>query len=83
MGCTEIVAVSPEVGPLYRDFFQSVEIPPRYIDARIHIVRPKRELADIGVDYMKVTDEGLNLAYELGIEAGKEFAKSGAISMAP
>jgi hypothetical protein len=79
MGCTEIVAVSPEVGPLYRDLFQSAEIPSKYLDAQIYLIRPKRDLAELGVDYMKVTDEGLNVAYELGIEAGKEFIKSGAI----
>jgi hypothetical protein len=83
MGCTDIVAVSTEVGPLYRDFFQSIEIPSRYLGARIHLVRPKRELADIGVDYMKVTEEGLGFAYELGVDAGKEFTKSSAISRTP
>jgi predicted patatin/cPLA2 family phospholipase len=83
MGCAEIVAISPEVGTLYRDFFQSVEMPSRYLDARIHLVRPRRELADMGVDYMKVTDEGLHLAYELGVDAGEEFAESCAISTAP
>ena len=82
MGCTEVIAVSPEVGPLYRDFFQSVEIPSKYLDAQIHLIRPKRDLAEIGVDYMKVTDEGLNVAYELGIEAGREFTKSVVISRA-
>jgi len=83
MGCTEIIAVSAEVGPLYRDFFQSVEIPTRYLNAQIHLIRPKREVAEMGVDYMKVTDEGLNVVYKLGIDAGKQFAKSGAISRAP
>ena len=83
MGCTEIVAVSPEVGPLYTDFFQTTEVPSRYLDAHIHLIRPKSELADVGVDYMKVTEEGLTLAYELGVDAGKEFMTSGAISKAP
>jgi predicted acylesterase/phospholipase RssA len=80
MGCAEVIAVSPEVGSLYRDFFQSDEIPAKYLDTQIHLIRPKRDVAEMGVDYMKVTDEGLNVVYELGIEAGAQFAKSGAIS---
>jgi hypothetical protein len=83
MGCAEVVAVSPELGPLYRDFFQSREVPTSYLDAHIHLIRPKRELADMGVDYMKVTDEGLHLAYELGVNAAEEFTESCAISPAP
>ena len=80
MGCTEIIAISPEAGPLYRDFFQSAEIPSKYLDAKIHVIRPKSDVAEIGVDYLKVTEEGLIRVYELGIEAGRDFTKSGAIS---
>jgi len=82
MGCTEIIAISSEVGPLYRDFFQSFEIPSGYLDARIHLIKPQSELAEIGVDYMKVSDEGLHIAYDLGLQAGKEFAKSHTITKA-
>jgi hypothetical protein len=33
-------------------------------------------LAEIGVDYMNATDEGLEKAYELGLRAGTEFLQS-------
>jgi len=33
-------------------------------------------LAEIGVDYLNVTNEGLEKAYELGLRAGTEFLQS-------
>jgi hypothetical protein len=33
-------------------------------------------LAEIGLDYMNVTNEGLDKAYELGLRAGTEFLQS-------
>jgi hypothetical protein len=39
-------------------------------------VQPLLNLAEIGVDYMNVTDEGLEKAYELGLRAGTEFLHS-------
>jgi hypothetical protein len=79
MGCTKIIAVSPEEGPLYRDFFQSSQIPTSHANASIYLIKPRRNLVELGVDYMKVTATGLCAAYELGREAGKEFLDSGAI----
>jgi hypothetical protein len=80
IGCTEIVAISPEEGHLYRDFFQSSEIPSSLSNASIHVIKPRRSLVELGVDYMKATSSGLAAAYELGREAGSEFLESGAIA---
>jgi len=33
-------------------------------------------LAEIGVDYMNVAEDGLEEAYELGLRAGTEFLQS-------
>ena len=73
MGCATVIAISPESGPLYRDFFESSEVPSKYGDSTIHLIKPDRNLADIGVDYMKVTNEGLEEAYYWGREAGRAF----------
>jgi hypothetical protein len=76
MGCQDVIAISPEPGVLYRDFFQSEEIPSSYGRSRIHVIKPKRNLAEIGVEYIKVTEKGLCEAYELGRQEGKVFLAS-------
>lgn len=80
MGCTEVIAISPEVGPLYRDFFQSSEIPSSHLNTRIHLIRPSLDLAEVGVDYLHATDEGFISAFELGRKAGEEFIDSGTLT---
>jgi hypothetical protein len=76
LGCDRVVAISPEPGLFYRDLFQNEIIPISYNSIPIDVVQPKSDLAAIGVDYMKVTDEGLDAAFELGKEAGKAFLTS-------
>jgi hypothetical protein len=65
-GCDAVIAISSETGPLYRDFFQAEAVPAAYGSTPIHIVRPPVNLSELGVDYMKVTDEGLEKAYDMG-----------------
>jgi len=75
-GCDIVIAISPEAGQVYRDFFQAEKLPSSYGKIPILLVQPLLNLAEIGVDYMSVTDEGLEKAYELGLRAGKEFLRS-------
>jgi hypothetical protein len=76
LGCDRVVAISPEPGLFYRDLFQNEIIPISYNSIPIDVVQPESDLAAIGVDYMKVTDEGLDAAFELGKEAGRAFLTS-------
>jgi len=71
-----VIAISPESGPLYRDFFQSEVLPASYNEAKIHIVQPVSNLASIGVDYLKASEEGLVAAFDLGKKSGDDFLKS-------
>jgi len=75
-GCDKVIAISPEAGPVYRDFFRAVKLPSSYGNIPILIVQPLLNLAEIGVDYANVTEEGLERAYELGLRAGTEFLQS-------
>jgi hypothetical protein len=75
-GCDKVIAISPEAGQVYRDFFQAEKLPSLYGKVPILKVQPLLNLAEIGVDYMNVTDEGLEKAYELGLRAGTEFLQS-------
>ena len=75
-GCDKVIALCPEAGAVYRDFFRAEKLPSSYGDIPILIVQPLLNLAEIGVDYMNVTDEGLDKAYELGLRTGIEFLQS-------
>lgn len=76
LGMDTIIAISPEVGPMYRDFFQSEVIPQSWNGTTIHFVQPKQNLSELGVDYLKATDDGLETAYELGRQMGSDFIES-------
>jgi predicted acylesterase/phospholipase RssA len=75
-GCDKVIAISAEAGQVYRDFFRAEKLPSSYGKIPILIVQPLSNLAEIGVDYMNYTDEGLEKAYELGLRAGTEFLRS-------
>ncbi len=75
-GCDKVIAISPEAGQVYRDFFQAEKLPSSYGKIPILIVQPLLNLAEIGVDYSNVTEDGLEKAYELGLRAGTEFLQS-------
>ena len=48
-------------------------MPASYADVPIRIVHPSSNLSEIGVDYLKVTEDGLARAYEQGRRAGESF----------
>ena len=73
MGYDEIIAISPECGPLHHDFFDAEEIPPVWHDAPIRRIQPDVDLNDFGVNYTQATEEGLLAACQLGEEKGGEF----------
>jgi hypothetical protein len=75
-GCNKVIAISPEEGQVYRDFFRAEKLPSSYGNIPILMVQPLLNLAEIGVNYVNVTDEGLEKAYELGLRAGTEFLQS-------
>ena len=77
LACDRVVAISPELGDVYRDLFQTEVLPMSHDSVPIDIIQPQVDLAEIGVDYLKVTDEGLETAFELGREAGKTYLSLG------
>jgi hypothetical protein len=72
-GCNKVIAVSPEHGEVYRDLFQVELMPTSHNSVPIDMIQPQNNLAEIGVDYMKVTDEGLEAGFELGRQAGNRY----------
>jgi len=75
MGCRRVIAVSPESGPVYTDFFQSARLPDSHAGTPIRVIQPARNLAEMGVDYLKVTGPGLDAAYGEGRRAGDAFVE--------
>ena len=75
LGCRRVIAISPESGPVYTDFFQSSLLPVSHRGVPIRVIQPPRDLAEIGVDYLKATDQGLAAAYAEGRRAGDAFVE--------
>jgi hypothetical protein len=71
-----VIAISSEEGQVYRDFFRAEKLPSSYGNIPILIVKPSLNLAEIGVNHVNVTEEGLEKAYELGLRAGTAFLRS-------
>jgi hypothetical protein len=76
LGCERVIAISPEHGLVYRDLFQNDTIPTSYNSVPVDVVQPGSDLAAVGVDYMKVTDKGIDIVFEHGREAGKAYLAS-------
>lgn len=75
-GYTEVIGISTEIGPAYRDIFADDAIPETINGAPIHLVRPAFDLKDIGVDFTSCTADGLMAAFQHGEEQGRAFLKT-------
>ncbi len=72
-GYGEVIAVATEPGELYRDIFGREPIPDVWEGAPIYVIRPARDLVEMGVNFTEVSEEGMVAVYEYGMEKGKEF----------
>jgi hypothetical protein len=75
LGYDQVIAIVPEPGPAYRDFFQSEPIPSSWQDVPIHLIQPDVSLGKLGVDYTTATPDGFDAVYRHGKEEGSEFVK--------
>lgn len=72
-GYDEIVIISTETGPLYRDIFADTILPEAVDGVSIHVIRPDMDLKTIGVDFASCTAEGLLEAFAHGEAKGCTF----------
>lgn len=70
---THIVAVLTEQGTVNLDFFSNTPIPDKISNSSIMFIKPDVDLKEFGVDFFIATDEGIALAYQHGLEKGKDF----------
>jgi hypothetical protein len=76
-GYDRVIAISPEPGELFRDFFQSLAVPSSWKGKPIPIIRPDASLSEIGVDFLKADPEGLARAFDMGRRKGAAFLADG------
>jgi predicted acylesterase/phospholipase RssA len=75
-GYSEVIGISTEVGPAYRDIFADEAIPQTLNGVPIRLIQPEYELKDIGVDFTSCTAEGLIAAFQHGQAQGRAFLQS-------
>lgn len=73
LGYSTIIAISTEVGEMYRDIFADSPIPDHIKDVPIYKIRPDEELSEIDVDFTSCTAEGLVKAFQHGQAKGQAF----------
>lgn len=72
-GYSEVIAIATEPGVIYRDLFQTEQIPTSFKGVPIHIIQPDVDPKELGVDFTDATEEGLFAVYRHGEEKGREF----------
>jgi hypothetical protein len=73
LGYPRVIAVSVDPGPLTHDLFAREPIPATWRGAAIALIRPRYDLATIGVEFTTATEDGLIAAYQHGHDQGNAF----------
>jgi len=74
-GFDNVIAIVPEIGPVAHNFFNTLYINDKIEDKNIQLIQPPYDLKKIGVDYLKVENDGFQKGFDIGYEAGKTFLK--------
>jgi hypothetical protein len=75
-GYSEVIGISTEIGPAYRDIFADEVIPDTLNGSSIRLVRPEYDLKEIGVDFTSCTADGLIAAFQHGEAQAQAFLQS-------
>ena len=75
-GYQKIIAIATEPGKITRDFFSNEPIGNRWNNSFIYWIKPEMNLKELGVDFTKASKEGIEKAFEYGIDKGNEFIKN-------
>lgn len=73
LGYDEVIAISADPGPVYRDIFRSGVVPET---APYQIIRPQIDPAELGADFTDATHDGLEAAFHHGLEQGAAFLRT-------
>lgn len=70
-GAETVIAILTEPGQQGVDYFNDEMLPEP--SQNLIYIQPERDLSEIGVDFAVVTEKGLQEAFELGEESGRQF----------
>jgi len=73
LGYEKIICITTEHVQTKLDFFSEKYIPEKVGDSNITFIKPDYDLVEIEVDFFKVTEKGLDKAFQHGIDKAKEF----------
>ena len=79
LGYKRIICVTTEHDKTKFDLFSDKFIPERINNTVITFIKPDYNLADIGVDFTKVSLKGIEKAFQHGVEKAKDFIKQGLV----
>jgi hypothetical protein len=73
LGYKKIICITTEHDKTQLDLFSDKYIPDRIGNTEIIFIKPDFNLADIGVDFTKASETGLEKAFQHGVEKAKDF----------
>ena len=75
LGYKKIICITTEHDKTKLDLFSDKFIPERINKTEITFIKPDFNLADIGVEFTKVSLEGIEKAFQHGVEKAEDFIK--------
>ena len=76
LGYKKIICITTEHDKTKFDLFSDNYIPEIINDTKITFIKPDYNLVDIGVDFTKTSEMGLEKAFQHGVEKAKDFIKN-------
>lgn len=69
----DVIAITSDPGPIYRDIFRTQAIPEMSWRSRIRIIRPTMDPKTLGVDETSAAEKGLMALFDHGLDRGLQF----------
>lgn len=75
LGYDEVIAISNEPDPFYKDMFRRAIIPTQVAGATIHVIQPDVDVRTMGVDYADAGEDALREVYAYGQQKARDFLR--------
>lgn len=71
--CGRIICISAEKEKVFTNIFMQEEIPFQIDGVLVDVIKPDIDLKEVGLDFYKITEEGLNIGYKHGYKKGLTY----------
>lgn len=71
--CGRIICISVEKEKVFTNIFMQKEIPFQIDGVLVDVIKPDIDLKELGLDFYKITEDGLNIGYKHGYEKGLTY----------